>query len=58
MIMITSYDKFLAALVIALVSFIRGYTGIDLGIDDATAHQITEVLMAAIIWLVPNKAKT
>jgi hypothetical protein len=55
--MFTRYDKFLAAFVIALFSFIRSYFGIDVGVDDATANQIAQALMAAVVWLVPNKPK-
>ncbi len=53
--MFTRYDKFIAALIVALFSFIRSYFGIDVGVDDATASQIAQVLMAAVVWLVPNK---
>ncbi|HEU4986852.1 MAG TPA: hypothetical protein VFT89_07285 [Rhizobiaceae bacterium] len=53
--MLTSYDKFLVALIVAIVAFIRSYSGIDLGIDDATATAIVGAIGAFLVWLVPNR---
>jgi hypothetical protein len=55
--MFTRYDKFFAALVVAAASFVRSYTGVDIGIDDATAAQLAQLLMAAVVFLIPNKPK-
>lgn len=55
--MFTRYDKFFAALIVAAASFLRAYTGVDIGLDDATAAQLGQLLMAAIVFLVPNKPK-
>lgn len=51
------YNKFWIALIIALVAFIRSYTGFDLGVDDATATAIVGALGAFLIWLIPNKER-
>lgn len=55
-VMLTKYDKFLVALIMALVAFVRSYSGIDLGVDDATATAIVGALGALLVWLIPNKA--
>lgn len=49
------YAKFWVALIMALVAFIRSYTGFDLGVDDATATGIVSAVGALLVWLVPNK---
>ncbi|HEX2753703.1 MAG TPA: hypothetical protein VHP34_11485 [Alphaproteobacteria bacterium] len=55
--MFTSYDKFFVALIMAAVSFIQAYSGINLGIDNTTAAQIVAALTPVLVWLVPNKPK-
>ena len=52
-----SYNKFWVALVVAIVAFLRSFTGIDLGVDDATATAIVGAVGAFLIWLIPNKPK-
>lgn len=49
------YAKFWVALVMALVAFIRSYTGLDLGVDDVTANAIVGAVTAFLVWLVPNR---
>jgi len=51
------YSKFIVALIVALVAFIRVYFGIDIGVDDATATAIVGAIGAFLVWLVPNKEK-
>lgn len=50
-----AYAKFWVALIMALVAFIRSYTGFDLGVDDATATAIVGAVTAFLVWLVPNR---
>lgn len=47
--------KFWVAVMVALVAFIRSYTGIDLGVDDATATAIVGAIGAALVYLIPNR---
>lgn len=54
--MLSRYDKFWVALVVAIFAFLRSYTGFDLGVDDATATAIVGAIGAALVWLIPNKA--
>lgn len=54
--MFSRYDKFWAALIMAMAAFVRSYSGVDLGVDDATANAIVAAITAAIVWLIPNKA--
>lgn len=49
--------KFFAALIIVAANIIRSRYGIDLGIDDQLANDFAGLLMASIVWLVPNKPK-
>ena len=49
------YAKFWAALIMALVAFIRSYTGFDLGVDEVTANAIVGAVTAFLVWLVPNR---
>lgn len=50
-----AYNKLWVALVVAILAFLRSYTGIDLGVDDATATAIVGAIGAFLVWLVPNK---
>lgn len=50
-----AYAKFWVALIMALVAFVRSYTGFDLGVDDATATAIVGAITACLVWLVPNQ---
>lgn len=49
------YAKFWVAAIMALVAFIRSYTGFDLGVDDVTANAIVGAVTAFLVWLVPNR---
>lgn len=53
-----AYAKFWVALIMALLAFIRSYTGLDLGVDDATATAIVMAITAFLVWLVPNRGAT
>jgi hypothetical protein len=54
--MLSKYDKFWVALIVAIFAFLRSYTGFDLGVDDATATAIVGAIGAALVWIIPNKA--
>lgn len=49
------YNKFWVALIVAIIAFLRSFTGVDLGVDDATATAIVGAVGAFLVWLVPNK---
>ncbi|MCA0279067.1 MAG: hypothetical protein LCH86_23985 [Proteobacteria bacterium] len=49
------HAKFWVAVIMALVAFIRSYTGLDLGVDDVTANAIVGAVTALLVWLVPNR---
>lgn len=46
--------KFWVAAAMAAVQFVQIYTGIDLGLDEATVTAILGGLGALLVWLVPN----
>lgn len=46
--------KFWTAAVMALVQFIQIYSGVDLGLDQATATAIIGGIGAFLTWLIPN----
>lgn len=48
------YNKLWISLVMALAAFLRSYSGIDLGVDDATATAIVGAIWSALVWLIPN----
>ena len=52
-----SYAKFWAALLMAGVTFLRSYTGTDLGLDETTINTLVAAITAAAVWAVPNKPK-
>jgi hypothetical protein len=52
-----SAAKFWVALIMAIVGFSRSYSGVDLGVDDATANAIVGAVTAALVWIIPNKPK-
>lgn len=52
------YNKFWAALIMAVIAFLRSFTGIDLGVDDATANAIVGAVTAALVFFIPNKQPT
>lgn len=46
--------KFHVALIMAAVQFLRVYSGIDLGLDEATVTAVIGGVGALLVWLVPN----
>ena len=52
---LSRFNKLWVALIVAFFAFIRSYTGIDLGVDDATATAIAGAIGAFLVWLVPNR---
>ena len=47
--------KFWVAVGMALAQFINVYSGIDLGLDEATLTAIIGGIGALLVWLLPNK---
>ena len=54
--MLSTMDKFWAALLIAAANVFRSRYGLDFGLDAQMANDIIGGLTAAVIWAVPNKA--
>lgn len=54
--MLTKYDKFLVALVMAGVQFVRAHYGVDLGIGETEAATLVNLIAAALVYAIPNKA--
>lgn len=54
--MLTTFDKCLAAILMACANAVRSRYGIDFGLDSQMAYDIVNGLGAAVIWLTPNKA--
>lgn len=50
-----AYNKLWVSLAVAILAFIRAFTGVDLGVDDATATAIVGAIGSFLVWLVPNK---
>ncbi len=46
--------KFWVAAVMAAVQFFQIYSGIDLGLDEATVAAVLGGLGALLVWLIPN----
>ena len=49
--------KFWTAIILAVVQFLHIYSGIDLGLDEATVTAVIGGIGAVLVWLVPNKPK-
>lgn len=49
--------KFWVAVIMAVLQFINIYSGIDLGLDEATLTAVIGGVGALLVWLVPNKKK-
>lgn len=46
--------KFWVAAVMAAVQFFQIYSGVDIGLDEATVTAVLGGLGALLVWLVPN----
>lgn len=53
--MLTTADKFFAAILIAAANAVRSRYNIDFGLDSQMAYDIVNGIGAGLIWLVPNK---
>jgi len=53
--MLTAYDKFLVAFIMAALEFLRQYSGVDLGISEETVSMIAPFITAGLVWFTPNK---
>ena len=51
----SQHNKLWVSLVMAVAAFLRSYSGIDLGVDNATATAIVGAIWSALVWVVPNK---
>jgi hypothetical protein len=49
------YSKFIVAGVMAVVQFVRTYSGVDLGLDETTVSSVISAFTAILVYLVPNK---
>ena len=56
--MITSFDKFLVALIMAVLYALKTWLGIDLGISEVAVGQIALAIAAVLVYIVPNKTTT
>lgn len=54
--MITSVDKFLLALIGAIIFALTNWVGIDVGIGQETINSIVAVLTPLLVYFVPNKS--
>ena len=54
--MLTQFDKFLVAALMAAAAWARSKYQIDLGLDEATATVLAGAITACLVWLVPNRA--
>ena len=53
----SAYSKFIVAVIMAFVAWLRAAYDIDLGIDEATATALVGAVTAILVYAVPNKAK-
>jgi hypothetical protein len=53
--MFSAADKFFVALLLAGANVVRSRYDIDFGLTDQMAADIVGFVMAAAVWLVPNK---
>lgn len=49
--------KFWVAAIMALLQFLNIYSGIDIGLDEATVTAVIGGIGALLVWLVPNGRK-
>lgn len=53
----SAYSKFIVAVIMAFVAWVRAAYDIDLGIDEATATALVGAVTAILVYAVPNKAQ-
>ena len=53
----SAYSKFIVAIIMAIVAWVRAAYDIDLGIDEATATALVGAVTAILVYVVPNKAR-
>ena len=53
----SAYSKFIVAIIMAIVAWVRAAYDIDLGIDEATATALVGAVTAILVYIVPNKAR-
>ncbi|MBO6759217.1 MAG: hypothetical protein JJ902_23040 [Roseibium sp.] len=56
--MITSIDKALTAIVMAVLYLLSTFAGIDLGLSEEFVSGIIAGLTPLLVWLVPNKSRS
>lgn len=49
-----SYNKFLAALIMACINLAQDHYNVDLGIDEDTVSAALDFITAGLIYMVPN----
>ncbi len=55
--MISSYDKFLVALIGAIIFALTNWGGMDLGLDQNWINSVVAVLTPGLVALVPNRPR-
>lgn len=55
--MLSSVDKAIVALIMAIVALINSTTNFHIGLTETQVTVILTVLSPALVWLVPNKTK-
>jgi hypothetical protein len=58
MAMFTTFDKALAALVMALIYMANTFLNTGLTISEETVNTVISLITPVLVWLVPNKIKS
>ena len=53
--MFSQYDKFIVAIVMAVIGAAGAYTGKQYNVDPAIIAQVVSIITAALVYVVPNK---
>ncbi len=56
--MFTTFDKALAALVMALIYMANTFLNTGLTISEETVNTVISLITPVLVWLVPNKIKS
>ena len=53
----SAYNKFVVAVCMAVLEWIRVTYNIDLGLDESTVTAVVGAVTAILVYVVPNKAR-